>query len=241
MGWSTVVVTDNDELLAKQLADELTELNWTVRDIKHPQPDTIEQAINKVRRAKWQRRLGTILLCDTSDVVSAGAPGENTHLIRAIKEQAPDLVAYTSIRDAEVAVNAFELSNGTPLNVTLGAKLETHFNRPLNIEATLVHKFQNQTTGKAVVLRRAGTHIVVTENPNPVMKPQFYQEAGLNIWKADVVVVKNLFPFRYHFLKYNRLTINVISAGTTNIDVHQLEYQAIPRPIYPLDAVEHWK
>ena len=72
------------------------------------------------------------------------------------------------------------------------------------------------------------------------MKPQFYQDLGLNLWKADLVTVKNLFPFRYHFLKYNRLTINVLSAGTTNVDVHQLDYKYIPRPIFPLDGIESW-
>lgn len=240
LGWSTVVVTDNEPILADRLAEELADLNWSVRKIAHPQPITPESAIEKVKQATFRRLIGTAVLCDVSDIVSAGAPGENTHLIRAILELAPTLVSYTSIRDAQVAQMAFDQPEGSWIKATIGGKLETRFNVPLSIEGKVIHKFESQLTGKTVVLQREGTHIVVSENPNPVMKPQFYQDLGLNLWKADLITVKNLFPFRYHFLKYNRLTINVLSSGTTNVDVHQLDYQHIPRPIFPLDAIEKW-
>jgi microcystin degradation protein MlrC len=240
LGWSTVVVTNNNPILADQLAKELADLNWSVRKIAHPQPVTPESAIEKVKQAKFRRLVGTAILCDVSDIVSAGAPGENTHLIRAILEQAPSLVSYTSIRDAQVAQMAFDQPEGSWLKATIGGKLEPRFNRSLDFEGKVIRKFESQLTGKVVVLQHEGTHIVVSENPNPVMKPQFYQDLGLNLWKADLVTVKNLFPFRYHFLKYNRLTINVLSAGTTNVDVHQLDYKYIPRPIFPLDGIESW-
>jgi microcystin degradation protein MlrC len=240
LGWSTVVVTNDNPRLAEQLAEELADLNWNVRTIAHPQPITPEAAIEKVKQAKFRRLFGTVILCDVSDIVSAGAPGENTHLIRAILEHAPTLVSYTSIRDAQAAQMAFDQPERSWIKTTIGGKLEPRFNRPLDFEGKVIRRFKSQLTGKAVVVQREGIHIVISENPNPVMKPQFYQELGLNVWKADLVAVKNLFPFRYHFLKYNRLTINVLSAGTTNVDVHQLDYKHIPRPIFPLDGIENW-
>ena len=53
-------------------------------------------------------------------------------------------------------------------------------------------------------------------------------------------MIKNLFPFRYRFLLYNRKTVNVMSFGTTDIDVFSLRYETIPRPIYPLDEIDTW-
>ncbi len=241
MGWGTVVVTNNNQALAEKLADELATMNWDVRHILHPQPDTPDIAIQKAKKAKLKRIMGAVIFCDTSDVVSAGAPGENTHLIKSIVEQAPELVAYTSIRDAEAVEALYDLENDSAISVTLGGKLETRFNQPYTFEGQLIRKYFSQITGRIVVLKKAGTHIVVSENPNPVMKPEFYRNVGLNLWKADLIVVKNLFPFRYHFILYNRLTINVISSGTTNIDVHQLDYKKLQRPIYPLDDIEHWQ
>jgi len=55
------------------------------------------------------------------------------------------------------------------------------------------------------------------------------------------VVVKNLFPFRYNYLLYNRKTVNVISPGLSNTDPFALSYAHIPRPIYPLDKIDSWR
>jgi microcystin degradation protein MlrC len=104
-----------------------------------------------------------------------------------------------------------------------------------------VAKLDTKETGKTVVLKHEGTHLILTERAAAAFYPRFFKELGLNLWKADITVVKNLFPFRYFFLLYNRKTVNVVSAGTTNIDVFQLAYKHIPRPIFPLDSIESWQ
>jgi len=38
-----------------------------------------------------------------------------------------------------------------------------------------------------------------------------------------------------------RKTVNVMTSGTTDIDVFSLKYASIPRPIYPLDEIESWR
>ncbi len=63
----------------------------------------------------------------------------------------------------------------------------------------------------------------------------------MKIMKADIVVVKNLFPFRYMYRLQNRKTINVMTPGLSNINVEELNYKYIPRPIYPLDEIEEWR
>ncbi len=241
LGWTTVAITDGNHALAEQKAEELAELNWAVRNKKHPQPDTPESAIIKIREAWLRRKMGTIVVCDLSDAVAAGAPGENTHIIRTLATQMADLQTFSSIRDAGVANIAYDLPEGTEIAVTLGGKLESNYNLPFDFKGIILKKHYTDYSGKIVILKNQGTHIVVSENANPVFYPKFYTDLGLNIWKADVVVVKNLFPFRYFFLKYNRLTINVLTPGTTLIDVFQLGYKHVPYPIYPLQEILDWK
>ncbi len=55
------------------------------------------------------------------------------------------------------------------------------------------------------------------------------------------MVVKNLFPFRYRYLLYNRKTVNVMTPGVGSVDVFSLRYEKVPRPIYPLDAIDWWR
>ena len=74
--------------------------------------------------------MGTIVICDLSDAVAAGAPGENTHIIRTLATQMADLQTFSSIRDAGVANIAYDLPEGTEIAVTLGGKLESNYNLP---------------------------------------------------------------------------------------------------------------
>lgn len=32
----------------------------------------------------------------------------------------------------------------------------------------------------------------------------------------------------------------MIAPGTTNVNVFELEYKHIPRPVYPIDPIDHW-
>lgn len=241
LGWSTIAVTDENPALAGQLAEELADLNWQVRHVQHPQPVHPDVAINKVKKSWLPRLLGTTILCDVSDIVSAGAPGENTWLLKAIVEHIPDLRAYIPVRDAQMVQRAFEVDLHQEVEVRVGGKLDKIYNQPYEFSGEVIFRQDMKETGKTAVLKNRGTHLILTERPASVFFPSFFKELGLSVWKADIIVVKNLFPFRYFFLLYNRKTINVVSAGTTNIDVFRLNYQHIPRPIYPLDPIANWK
>ena len=241
LGWSTLAVTDGNAELAARLADELADLNWSVRDHPHPAPTTPEGAVDIALRSPWSRRLGTLVFCDVSDLVAAGAPGENTWILRAILQRIPHLVSYVPVRDETVARRAFEARVGDAMDLEIGGKIDLVYNRSLSFRGTLLSKQDLKETGKTVVLRHRGVHLILTERPTPAFSPHFFHGLGLSLWKADVTVVKNLFPFRYFYLLYNRKTVNIISAGTTSIDVFGLQYRDIPRPIYPLDPIDSWQ
>jgi microcystin degradation protein MlrC len=241
LGWSTVAITDGNRPLAEKLADEIAELNWSVRDRKHPEPVPPEKAVEIVRKSWLSRRLGTTIFCDVSDIVAAGAPGENTWILRTILERSPDLISYVPVKDEEAAQMAFHAQVGETLQLRIGGKIDLVYNHTLPFSGVLLFKQDLQETGKTVVVRHRGVHLILTERPTPAFFPRFFKSLGLSLWKADIRVVKNLFPFRYFYLLYNRKTVNVISAGTTSIDVFQLQYRDIPRPIYPLDPIESWR
>ena len=240
LGWSTVAVSNNNPSLAQKLADEIADLNWSVRDVKHPEPVTPSEAIKIARDSWFARKFGAVVICDVADAVGAGAPGENTWILKALIEEGADLVSYIPVRDVEAAREAFKVPLNQTITLTVGGKLDKTYNRPLEVTGQVIHKTE-WLYGKTVILKNKGAHLILTEMPVPAMHPDFYTDLGLNLWEADVVVVKNLFPFRIWFLLYNRKTINVATPGTTNINVFDLKYQNITRPIYPLDKVDTWR
>ena len=189
------------------------------------------------------RMFGTVVFCDVSDAVGAGAPGENTWILKAIMDGAPELTSYLFLCYLQVAKEAIQHEIGDELSVMVGGKLDKIYNRPVAFTGTVHTKIDNhENFGTTVILQHQGIHLIVTEFPGPGMSPWEFTDLGLSLWNADIVVVKNLFPFRFKFLLYNRKTVDVVSAGTTDINVHALKYDSIPRPIYPLDEdVDEWR
>jgi hypothetical protein len=71
------------------------------------------------------------------------------------------------------------------------------------------------------------------------MRPAFYTDLGLSLWKADIVVVKNFFPFLLFFLPYNRKTLFVRTRGAT--DFHAAFRLAFDGPVHPRDPIDDWR
>lgn len=240
IGWSTIAVVDADEQLARQLADDLADMCWSVRKVPHPAGNTPSEAIEIVRNSGLLRKFGPILFSDVCDAVGAGAPGENTWILKALIEEAPDLTSYLAIRDKEAANEAFALDEGATVTLTLGGKLETEFNRSLEITGEIVSKQENRR-GKIVLLRHRGIHLAIMEVAEMAWKPSCWTDLGLNVWDADIIIVKSIYPFRWYYLRYNRKTVFVLTPGTTDFDVFNLKFEHTPRPIYPFDEIDSWR
>ena len=251
LGWSTVAVTDGDGDLAQKLADELADLNWGVRAVPHQKGHAPSEAIKVARRHFIRRRTGAVLFSDASDNVLAGAPGENTWILKALREEAPDLVSYLTLRDERAVEEVFGREVGERVTVEVGGKKDRVYNRPHRFTGELIYKEDrsgaraegvfSEGSGKVAVLRDRGVHLVLADIPASGWSPDFYGRLGLSIWKADIVVVKSIFHFRWKYLLYNRKTVYVETPGTSSTDVHGLRYRHAQRPLYPLDEIPSWR
>ena len=238
LGWSTVTVADKDHAAAERLAEELAEMCWERRHQQPPAFPGASEAIAKARAARVRRKLGCVMMSDASDVVTAGAPGDSTHLLRALLAEARGLVTYAAIRDPQAIAALWSRAEGERVELSIGGTLDPSRSPPLPVAGTLVSKHERHGFLKTCVLAVEHLRIVITEGPAMVMRPSFYTEVGLSPWKADIVVVKNFFPFLLFFLPYNRKTIFVRTHGTTDFDAaFQLSFDG---PMHPRDPVADW-
>jgi microcystin degradation protein MlrC len=239
LGWSTTVTTDGDRDLAERCADELAELCWSVRDVAPPRFPGPSEAIAAARDAKIARALGVVCFSDASDVVSAGAPGENTQLLGALLDEAQDLVSYVPLRDPVVVDALWSTPVGERVTVTVGGKLDPARGSGLTVTGTLARAQRMAGMGRMIVLDLGAVKLVLTELAAFAVKPAFYADVGLPILAADVVVVKNFFPFRLFFLPYARKTIYVRTSGVTDLDAaFVLDFDG---PVSPRDRVSEWR
>jgi microcystin degradation protein MlrC len=240
LGYSTVAITNGKADLSQQLADEISEMAWAVRDVPQPEGNSPEEAVAIARQKKFARAMGTLVFCDVSDAVGTGTPGESTWILKALVENGSEMTSYLTLRDGEAANQAWNSNIGDEVTLTVGGKIDTVYNQPFTYTGIVTMK-QETSYGKTVIVKHNGIHLILSELPMASRTPGDYRELGFSIWKADIVVVKNLFPFRYNYLLYNRKTVNVISPGLSNTDPFALNYVNIPRPIYPLDKTDSWR
>jgi len=239
LGWSTIVVTDGDPAAADRFADELAELCWSVRHQQPPRFKSPSEAIAEARAARRRRRLGVVTMADASDVVTAGAPGDSTHLLRALIEEAAGLLTYAAVRDPEAIAELWPFWPGEEVALEVGGRLDPQSSPPLAVSGQLVSKHDRPGFGRTAVLAVGDVRLVVTDGPAMVMRPSFYREVGLSPWKADIIMVKNFFPFLLFFLPMNRKTIFVRTRGTTDFDAaFRLEFDG---PVHPRDPIDDWR
>ena len=237
LGWSVVVITDDDPERAERLADELARTAWAVRNVQAPPFVGPVEALQTIRSSKLRRRFGTACICDASDVVGAGAAGENTHLLRALLDHGQGLRSYLPLRDAH-AVDRLWNSTET-IEVAVGARIDPQRNPAVTVRGRVRHRSHRPVLGRVVVLELGDQALVLTEGPPLAMKPAFYADVGLSPWDADLVVVKSFFPFRLYFLAHNRQTLYVRTRGVTDLDAAlRLSFND---PVHPAQSVDDWK
>jgi microcystin degradation protein MlrC len=239
LGWSTVAVTNGDVAAAERLADELAELCWARRHHLPPEFPSPSAAIAEARGAWLRRKLGCVTIADASDVVTAGGPGDSTHLLRALLAEAGGLLTYCAVRDPQAIAALWDRAPGDRVALAIGGTLDPASSPPLPVEGTIESKHDRRGFGKTVVLAVEHLRIVITAGPAMVMRPAFYTDLGLSLWKADIVVVKNFFPFLLFFLPYNRKTLFVRTRGATDFDAaFQLAFDG---PMHPRDPIDDWR
>jgi microcystin degradation protein MlrC len=247
-GWSVVAVTDNDELLAEQIAGELAQMAWDQR-----QQFMVYESIPvevAVRRAVQAAR-GLVLISDTGDSVFGGAPGDSTHILRELLAQRVDLPTFAPIVDAEVVDQAIQAGIGSTIRVALGGKLATAFHQPVEVTAQVaaigggrIHAevvgMESFDMGRAVLLASGALCIVVSEREGiGGNHPVVYQHFGLDPAQAKLVVMKTASNFQY----YAAMTAEIIRAdtpGPTMSHLEEFDWQQLPRPIWPLDRLKDW-
>ena len=179
-------------------------------------------------------------MCDASDVVGAGGTGDNTRLLQALLEHGTDLRTFFPLRDPVAVHELWDLEPGTRVQIDVGGRLDPVRNRPLPVVGRVVRRHASENFGRMVRLQVDHVALVISEGANLVVKPSFYTQLGLDPWKADVVVVKSLFPFRIFFAPMNRYTLYARTEGITDFDAALRE---IPwtNPVHPRDEIACWR
>lgn len=248
-GWSTIVVTDGDRALAEELADELADLCWSLRDefqVREAVP--VDEAVLRADAADK----GVVIISDTGDTVFGGAGGDSNVILEAMLRLGIKGKALMPMISASTAHKLAAAGEGAEVTLSLGGDTATAFFQPLEVTGVvrkigggIVKIDYNQQSeldlGCAVVFEVGPVTILITEFRGVAGNvPSVYRVMGIEPAEYKMAVLKTASNFQY-FAPIASQLIRADTRGPGQSDVLTLPWQRVPRPMYPLESFEDWR
>jgi microcystin degradation protein MlrC len=247
-GWAMVVVTDADQALADQLADELAELAWSMRDeFQVTESVEVDEAVLMAAR----RASGTLLLSDTGDSVLGGSGGDSTVILEALLRLTPDVPALVPMIDAVAAQELAAAGVGATVDISLGGRSTPLFT-PIRVHGRVRAIGDGDVDptglpqgridmGHTIALEIGAVVVLVTEKPGAAaIHPDVYRHVGVEPAEARMIVMKTASNFQYMRAITDEF-VRVATPGPTQSDLASLPWARAPRPIFPLDPTPSWR
>ncbi len=249
LGSAVVVVADGAAALARSSCRDLAAEVWQRRRDYLPELVPVEAAV----RAAHDEDEGLVVLSDSADATTSGAPGDSTWVLRELLRYEWHRPALVTLVAAEVVEAARQRGIGAEMEVSLGGVRDYRFSQPLPVTVRVVGLFEARFVlsghlarnlpidmGPSAVLRHGNVHIIVTSRSGPHFAPELFRSAGLDPFAASVLVAKSPCGFRAAYQERAR-TIQVVKApGCAPSDFWHYDYRHIPRPLWPWDEIEGW-
>ena len=248
MGCVTLAVADANEASAAECARQAAQRFWDLRERFEVSLTPLEEAIRDALATEG----GPVLLADSADSPTAGAPGDSAELLRLLLEEAPDTPALVWVRDPQAVEQAWSLRPGDSIRTSLGAQFNPQQYGPVPIEGRVRsmsdgrfvfrgaynHGMVNEM-GRTVVVDVGAVSIVVSEEAASMIGTEVYRSQGLEPKDYKMVVVKSANSFRSEYGPFMVEAIMVDTPGLSSSNLRSLPYRRVSRPIHPLDdAVE---
>ena len=241
-GTAVVVVARNrDE--AQQAAQEVGRLLWERRQELAVDSHPVREAVRLAGSVA-----GPVVVNEYSDNTGAGAPGDATHLLRALVE-AELHACFSHIYDPDVVDQAHEAGVGAIIDISLGAKSGAHAGTPLAIPAEVLSLGRGQFPVKSAMgrgepidlgmicaLRVKTVDVIVSSGRRQTLDDRWFIKAGLDISEYPVTAVKSSQHFRAFFEPLAHKIITADAPGLSSADVSAFPRHNLDAPCWPLDA-----
>ncbi|MEP6971544.1 MAG: M81 family metallopeptidase [Betaproteobacteria bacterium] len=248
-GWSTIVVTHNDQALAERLADELAELAWSMRaDFQRKEAVSIDDAVRLADAADK----GLVVLSDTGDTVFGGAAGDSNLILEAMLRLGIRSRALVPLIAPETVARLVQAGVGAQVTLPVGGNVATTFFKPLQVtgivrqvadgKVDLSQHHQGQIDmGRTVVFEVGPVTLLISELRGLAGNlPDVYRAFGIEPTDYKIAVLKTASNFQY-FASITSQVIRADTRGPGQSDVFGLPWKRIPRPVYPLDDIVNWR
>lgn len=244
LGTSIHVMTNDDQELANEIADDMAEFIWRVREGwasgEFPGP---EEAVAEAREA-LTRGQGPVVLADYWD-----RPGDATWTLHELKSQGVGRVLYSALTDEPTLDRIWEegLQPGDPFEGQVGGYTGEQAGPPVPIEGTLIWRGERWGYDRIAAIEFGeGNVLILAPAYQQNTSPEQMRFGPIDPDAFDVFVVKSRVHFRRGFDETGYApTIIIVDApgdwfGTVRLEA--LEYEnAQVQDFYPFGSPAGWE
>ena len=232
VGATVMAVTNNDQKLADEIADDMSDYIWRMRRefAGKKLPKTKEGVALAIQAVKDGRP--PVIIADHSD-----RTGGSTHILEELIKQGVKNFCITTLRD-ERAIQKIqtEAKVGDQITLNLGGYSDKYAGNPVPItgKVEFLAGFGRDTL--AVLGFGENNHVILTPQLMQVTDTTIFKPVGIDFKNLDIIVLKSRVHFRrgYHETGIAGAIIEVDAPGWGPADLSTLPYKNIPKDIYPI-------
>lgn len=243
VGLSVIAVTDGDQALADEIAEDVSDLAWSLREqfcqpLPNPQ-EAVAQALALV--AKGQK---PVILADGAD-----RTGDSTHLLKELLTQGAKNFVIPGMADPIVAKDLEAKAQvGDKVRVAVGGWASEFSGEPVEIEGTIefmgrpryalvgpMGKGRIVQDGLVVRLNLGDNrHVVVSERMRGANDSTGLTSVNIKVESLDIIALKDRVHHRAYWDSVAQADIKVDAPGIGVADLTTLHYENIPADIFPV-------
>jgi microcystin degradation protein MlrC len=228
-GTRLLVIANGDRALAMTTAQELGWRLYAIRNELLPKMPKIDEAL-----ALAGQLSGRIVLADTADNAGGGAPGDTTHLLRAMLAAEIGPSAFGTIYDPASVRACAESGVGARIWLRLGGKLGMMSGDPLDVEievkALASSHYQSgfglrSPLGTSAWVRIGRVDVVLASLRSQVYGGDAFTGLGINLDDKRIIAIKSSEHFRAEFGRIADHVISVATPGALAMDFASIPYR----------------
>ena len=249
VGCSVVVITNSDQQLAAEIAEQIADEFWRRRSRFSVELTPLKDAA----RAAISAPRGPVILADGADAPSGGAPGDSPAILTALLDAGVDVKTLINIVDPAAVDSAIKAGVGNEVSLRVGA-WSCDMWEPAEITGRVLqisdgsfrftgpgYRGREFHRGRTVVLQSGAVYLQIMERPVFQGDTALYTSLGLEPRDAHIVVVKTPSAFRVDYEPFAAQVIWVDAPGVTSSNLKSFNWQNLRRPFYPFDEIDDWR
>ena len=236
-GATVSVMTNDDQALADEIADDMAAYIWRVRaefaGRKLPKTDEgVALAIAAAQAGKTP-----VVIADHAD-----RTGNSTHILEALIRQEAHHFCIATIADQKcIDEIVSQAAVGEKVTVDVGGYADRFAGNPVSIEGTVEYLGGYEHFDTIAVLRfGADNRVIVTPTLHQVTTPDIFETLGIDIGECEIISLKSRVHFRrgFHETGLAGAIFEIDTPGLGPADLTTLEYKNVPKDLYPISRTE---